>query len=124
MLDLKIYQNILLSLYDKMEGSSDAVSIDSLPYDVFVSKDGTKLDSRRQSFTVAIRVSFFGIRTPRMIEIIADTFGRIREWIEQWSGDICFMNHTIKSVSGENSRMEIIILFDKASDFALKLLRR
>jgi len=123
MLDIETYQNIILSLYDKIEGSSDAVSIDSLPYDVFVSKSG-KLDSRKQSFSVGVRVSFFGIRTRRMIEIIADTFERLRDWMEQWSGDICFVNHTIKSVSGENSRMEIIILFDKASDFALKLLRK
>jgi len=111
-------------LYDKIEGSSDAVSIDSLPYEIFVNKDGTKLDSRKQSFTVAVKIAFFGIRTRRMIEVIADTFNRLHEWMEQWGGDICFVNHTIKSVSGENSRMEIIILFDKASDFALKLLRK
>jgi len=124
MLDLETYQNIILSLYDKIEGSSDAVSIDSLPYEIFVNKDGTKLDSRKQSFTVAVKIAFFGIRTRRMIEVIADTFNRLHEWMEQWGGDICFVNHTIKSVSGENSRMEIIILFDKASDFALKLLRK
>lgn len=121
MLSKEKYEQILNGLEDKLSNSSDLLSVEAYPYEEFITSNG-KLDSRKKYFSIKFVMLYHNVRAERFAEVASELFFKMSEWMREFD-DIYFMNE-IKSINGENSRLEVEIKFDNLSSVTKRILTR
>lgn len=123
MLDEIIYYEIMDSLSMALKDASDMVNVKTNLYsDYFTSTN--KWDSKKNGFNITFIISHAYLSPRKMTHILADTFYKIDNWMEEWEDRLAFLEYYIKPISGENSRIELKFVFDNIIDSAKKLLLR
>lgn len=121
MITEKCYNETIWSLVEKVDGISDAVSVETWPYSHFVTKSG-QMHASKKGFYVRINIGLFNIKAIRVMEILGQTITKLHEWMGANKEKLYFVNHHVKSVGGDNSRIQIDLVFDNTTDLAIRLL--
>lgn len=121
MLDKEKYEQVLKSLEDKLDSTSDLLSVEAYPYEEFITSNG-KLDSRKKYFSIRFVMLYHNVRAERFAEVASKLFFKMSEWMREFD-DVYFMKE-IKSINGENSRLEIDIKFDNLSSITKRILTK
>ena len=121
MLSKEKYEQILKGLEDKLDDTSDLLSVEAYPYEEFITSNG-KLDSRKKYFSIKFVMLYHNVRAERFAEVASELFFKMSEWMKEFK-DVYFMNE-IKSINGENLRLEVEIKFDDLSSITKRILTR
>lgn len=121
MLDKEKYEQVLKSLEDKLDSTSDLLSVEAYPYEEFITSNG-KLDSRKKYFSIRFVMLYHNVRAERFAEVASELFFKMSEWMESYD-DVYFI-HNMKNTSREESSLKIIIWFNDVKSISKKLLNK
>lgn len=123
MLEEEKYNQAIHSLQKILTDASDMINAEIIPYNNYFTSTG-KWDSRKPGFMITFIISNVYLSPRKVTSIMADGFNRIDNWMEEWSDKLAFLEYKLSTVGGENSRMELKIIFDDIVDSAKRLLLR
>ena len=123
MIEQDVYNDIITSLKEHLDGCSDMINAVITPYDSYFNNNG-EMKETKKGFQVNIVIGTFFLSARRLTEVIAEIFTELLGWMKEWDSQIHFSEFKLAPISGNNSRIEYTLYFDDILTSAKKMLLR